>query len=115
MITDGRPGEAWARMAPEAIPTKPTLHPAFEDALAAAFQDSSRGTGHGGLLDLGCGDGSVALALAARHTGIKEMVGVDINSGAISMANGSIGAAAAAAADGTTGNGTFFFFKIFSS
>ena len=112
MITDGRPGEAWARMAPEAIPTKPTLHPAFEDALAAAFQDC-RGTGGGCLLDLGCGDGSVALALAARHTGIKEMVGVDINSGAISMANGSIGAAAAAAADGTTGNGTFFFSRFF--
>ena len=89
----------WKVAAPAAIPSKDTLHRAFEDQ-CARLSTERRGA-HGGLrlLDLGCGNGNVTASLAGRH-GAAAVVGVDINSAAVD---------AAAVAYGTDGSGAKWF------
>ena len=93
-IERASPEEAWAKMEPKDIPTKPILHAAFSAALATVFSKSGA-EGQSSVLDLGCGDGRIALSLAADHTGIADIVGVDINSSAVAMATENSKAAAA--------------------
>ena len=92
-IERASPEEAWAKMEPKDIPTKPILHAAFSAALATVFSKSGV-EGQSSVLDLGCGDGRIALSLAANHTGIGDIVGVDINSSAVAMATENSKAAA---------------------
>jgi SAM-dependent methyltransferase len=108
-------GAWWRAVAPSAIPTKQHLHRSFvalleppaEKWATERYNTAELADGrHGGgtaparaaaglrVLDAGCGDGRVALGLAA---GGCRVVGVDVNAGAVAAGNEAATAAAAAA------------------
>ena len=85
----------WSAMNAEEIPSKPTLHPAFLDALHALWRQAGACASHTlppenpRVLDLGCGDGRLALSLVeeAATWGVGvEWVGTDVCGNAVKCA-----------------------------
>ena len=70
--------DMWSKFVPDAIPSKKTLHVTFTDAVAMA--SSSANKGH--LLDLGCGNGRIAMEIAVTHPSLT-VVGQDCNQDAV--------------------------------
>ena len=85
----------WSAMNAEEIPSKPTLHPAFLDALHALWRQAGACASdtlppeNPRVLDLGCGDGRLALSLVeeAATWGVGvDWVGTDVCGNAVQCA-----------------------------
>ena len=83
--TSFQSSEFWSKMNVEQIPSKKHLHPSFMGVLQGFWQQRLRFS----MLDLGCGDGHVALQLlesASLHEAVLDVMGVDVCESAVRSA-----------------------------